>query len=191
VSGFVCKLIGYPGVVVGATTIGYCFLDSLYPDNIHGPLWLITFLTIRSGGDSSFIEFVETNNTFVNVIHDPRFLTPWLNLQEHQFKRNRLCSETHLGYDMCKLARSRPKTHASSIGHCQKTLLTRPLLGVYRTGDQGMGTRILDFMLWIRGTVLWTVSLHPSTCQLCSRHKRRSSRLANCHKWWTVLRSPI
>lgn len=43
-------------------------------------LWFITFLALKSGGDSSFIEFVETNNTFVHVIRDPRFLTPWLNL---------------------------------------------------------------------------------------------------------------
>lgn len=61
----------------------------------------------------------------------------------------------------------------------------------HATGLQGMGTRILLFISWIRGTVLWTVSPQPGTLQLCSLRDRLSSRSGNCQRWWTVLRSPI
>lgn len=65
------------------------------------------------------------------------------------------------------------------------------LLSAYAIGDHGMGTMIRLFMLWMSGTVLWTVSPQPVTLQLCSRRERRSSRSANCHRWWTSLRAPI
>jgi hypothetical protein len=61
----------------------------------------------------------------------------------------------------------------------------------YATGDQGIGIRTLDFISWINGTVLCTVSPQPSTPQLFSRVTFRSSKSANCQRWWTVFSSPI
>lgn len=62
---------------------------------------------------------------------------------------------------------------------------------VQPTGLHGIGTSTLLFMDWINGTVLCTVSPQPSMLQLCSRRTFRSSKSANCHKWWTVFNSPI
>lgn len=61
----------------------------------------------------------------------------------------------------------------------------------YATVLQEQGIKILLLMVWMSGTVLCTVSPQPSTLQLCSRRTLRSSRLANCHRWCTVFRSPI
>jgi hypothetical protein len=52
----------------------------------------------------------------------------------------------------------------------------------YATVLQAQGTKIRLFIVWMSGTVLCTVSPHPSTFQLCSRRTLRSSRLANCHR---------
>src|ERR1700722_10569024 len=46
----------------------------------------------------------------------------------------------------------------------------------------GIVTKIRLFIVWINGTVLWTVSPHPSTLQDCSLLNFRSSRSANCQR---------
>lgn len=61
----------------------------------------------------------------------------------------------------------------------------------HATGLQGNGISILLFIVWIRGTVLWTVSPQPSILQLSSLRTFLSSKLANCHRWCTVFKSPI
>lgn len=59
------------------------------------------------------------------------------------------------------------------------------------TGLQGIGTRMRLCIVWIKGTVLWTVSAQPSTPHDSSRRILRSSKLANCQRWCTVFNSPI
>lgn len=76
------------------------------------------------------------------------------------------------------------------------------------TGLHGMGTMILESMLWMRGTVLCTVSAqlylisgkkslaehggtNPDTLQLRSLLVLLSSRSGNCQRWWTTFSAPI
>ena len=86
-------------------------------------------------------------------------------------------------------------------GHHARHYFPTPELLIFRykrlrlplqaTGLHGMGIKILLLIVWINGTVLWTVSPHPSTPQLISLRALLSSKSANCHKWCTVFSSPI